>query len=972
MQLINRHIRVFVSSTFLDMSAERDQLTQTVFPALERLCRERKIAFSEIDLRWGITADEAASGSTIALCLQEVANCRPFFIGILGDRYGWVDPEAGDKLAAIGAEHLRPYNERSITELEIREAVLNRPIDTPKPICFFYYRSGVQEDSSNEAESVDSDGRLAALKSELALSGAPVRIYSSPMELGELVKADLQGVVNQLFPAENVPDNEQLEHSKQITQWEMLSSYTVGRDREVEKLIKLARRQGARILVTGDTGVGKSSVLAKWSKVWQKVHHSPMNHKSFLLKLLNILWGFFTGKQKQTRYSDKPELMVTHSLSNLRPRDGWAGALVQLIQRLSAASGLNIIIPESSGSLPKAFMDALIKLGANRQLTLVLDDVENILPEGTEGDLTWLPSNLPDSVRLVVSCTDSAAVQPLLSSGWRQLKIQPLSMKDRQGIIESFLSRYGKRLSASQSRVLEKSKACSNSLHLRTTLEELRLVGIFEKLDHQIKEQANAQSFEELFNLVLSRLESIFGREIIEDTACLLAIARRGLTESEMMTLLGSSGQPLPSRIWSPVFVALEYFLVVNAGTLQIRHLAFRNCIHSRYLDQKAKRDAVSKRLALYFATLNDFQRQAEELPWHLFMSDAWDDLADCLVRKDIALAINKRNPEELRSYWEYMRRIGHISPATRLAHIIAAPDKDLVMAELSLSLLADLGETQAALDLSHALLGVMDQVHSDKTRLRLLGQIITFLIGTGRFDTAFPLLVKQEGLARDLNDERAMIENLGNRALVEAAASNTAGALELHQEEMALCRKLADMAALATCLNNQGVIYHRLGDLDKAVDLFREQMQLSRRTGDLNSLQSALGNMARIHKEQGRNSEAKRLHQEEECICRTLGNPQALAASIGNQAAIFMAEGDFDHALMLIDEQEELARRSDDPQALALVWLNRAAFFLRIHSPAAAEGYLQDARKTIAEAGLSHLSDQLHLIEQEFEGFSH
>src|SRR4051812_18068696 len=54
-----RTVRVFISSTFRDMHAERDWLVKRVFPALrERLVRHR-IHLVDIDLRWGVTKEQA-------------------------------------------------------------------------------------------------------------------------------------------------------------------------------------------------------------------------------------------------------------------------------------------------------------------------------------------------------------------------------------------------------------------------------------------------------------------------------------------------------------------------------------------------------------------------------------------------------------------------------------------------------------------------------------------------------------------------------------------------------------------------------------------------------------------------------------------------------------------------------------------------------------------------------------------------
>src|SRR5262245_34224355 len=86
-------IRVFISSTFRDMQRERDVMMERVFPQVRRWCEQRGVILREIDLRWGITLEEAHRGDTLRLCLEEVEACSPFFIALLGERYGYVEKE---------------------------------------------------------------------------------------------------------------------------------------------------------------------------------------------------------------------------------------------------------------------------------------------------------------------------------------------------------------------------------------------------------------------------------------------------------------------------------------------------------------------------------------------------------------------------------------------------------------------------------------------------------------------------------------------------------------------------------------------------------------------------------------------------------------------------------------------------------------------------------------------------------------
>jgi len=59
MPTATRTFRVFVSSSFEDLKAERDALQRDVFPKLRKLCEENRERFQAIDLRWGVR-DEAA------------------------------------------------------------------------------------------------------------------------------------------------------------------------------------------------------------------------------------------------------------------------------------------------------------------------------------------------------------------------------------------------------------------------------------------------------------------------------------------------------------------------------------------------------------------------------------------------------------------------------------------------------------------------------------------------------------------------------------------------------------------------------------------------------------------------------------------------------------------------------------------------------------------------------------------------
>ena len=104
-------------------------LVRRVFPALRARLKDRFVDLVDVDLRWGITAEQAERGEVLPICLAEIDRARPYFVGMLGERYGWIPPEDGYALDLLERhEWLHDHRGgKSVTELEILHGVLNDP-----------------------------------------------------------------------------------------------------------------------------------------------------------------------------------------------------------------------------------------------------------------------------------------------------------------------------------------------------------------------------------------------------------------------------------------------------------------------------------------------------------------------------------------------------------------------------------------------------------------------------------------------------------------------------------------------------------------------------------------------------------------------------------------------------------------------------------------------------------------------------
>ena len=122
-----KSVRVFVSSTFLDMHVERDQLSRVVFKELRSYCARRGADFVGVDLRWGL---ETSNRGALEACLKEIDRCRPFFVSLLGDRYGWLPPP--ERIPRDVMEHARDRTDPRSPDAALLDVYsLDETLETP-------------------------------------------------------------------------------------------------------------------------------------------------------------------------------------------------------------------------------------------------------------------------------------------------------------------------------------------------------------------------------------------------------------------------------------------------------------------------------------------------------------------------------------------------------------------------------------------------------------------------------------------------------------------------------------------------------------------------------------------------------------------------------------------------------------------------------------------------------------------------
>lgn len=589
-------VRVFISSTFRDMHAERDWLVKVVFPELRERLAKRNLYLVDVDLRWGVTEEEAEHGRVLEVCLDEIERCRPFFIGILGERYGFI-PSKVPEDTEFTHSWLAEYKGHSLTALEIIHGVLRNPELAQR--AFFYFRdsrfiSQVPEVKRADyiAESPEATQKLTALKDKVRASGRPVMedypcrwddSQGRVVELeafGQRVLEDLWSAICAAYPKE-APEADPLTIERQMheTFVEERSRLHVGREDQARRLNEYVQGKDRRpAVITGESGCGKSAFLAKWYREYVDKHPG------------DFVLAYFIGASPDS----------TNHFRLLRNMCG----------ELKRRFGLKEEIPEDDNKLSETLAVMLASASRSKgRIVIVLDALDQLIPMEAAHGLGWLLDYMPEKARLVVSTLEGDCLDVLRRREAEEIALPPLTMDEQCQIVNVLLSEWRRKLDERQMALLLAHPGAKNPLYLRAALEELRLFGKFEQLTERIK--SLAEDIPRLFNQVLERLEEDNGRELVSQAFALLGCSRSGLAETELLQLLRPEAEEqFPRASWARLARSASMYLMQRGELIGFFHRQLAEAVAARY-PQHTK---IHSKLAAYFEKA-PLERKLDEYP---------------------------------------------------------------------------------------------------------------------------------------------------------------------------------------------------------------------------------------------------------------------------------------------------------------------------------------------------------------------
>jgi tetratricopeptide (TPR) repeat protein len=532
------------------------------------------------------------------------------------------------------------------------------------------------------------------------------------------------------------------------------------------------------------------------------------------------------------------------------------------------------------------------------------------------------------------------------------MKVELLTDNERRQFIGEYLATYTRSLDANCTDSIASAAQSSNPLYLQTLLDELRVVGRHEDLGDQIDEYLTAEDVPQLYEQILTRYEADYERDrpgLAREAMTLIWAARRGLSEPELLDLLGDANGPMPRAHWSLLHFAADRSLVTRSGLINFSHDYLRQAVGHKYLPTDADRYGAHTRLADYFAPRDLTDRKVDELPWQLSRADSPERLKDCIVDLEMFLELKVDTKKyELLGYWlqlgdaydkvaEYTRALDACESAFN-----AGPGLGLRLNAVALFLVDECAEYAGSEPLLRCALAIAEtSLGPDHPNVaRSLDNLAMLLAATNRHSEAETLhrralAINEMSFGRDhpeiatgLNNLAMLLaatnrhsegESLYRRALAISEASlgsdhpnvakglnNLAGLLvdtNRHSEAEALCRRALaiketsfgpDHPEIATGLNNLAMLLAATNRHSEAEPLYRRALAINEASLGPNHPDVArdLNNLAELFRVTNRHSEAEPLYRRALVIRESsLGpNHPDVATNLNNLALLLVA----------------------------------------------------------------------------------
>lgn len=619
-------IKVFISSTFNNLVSERNRI-MLAFRAVEKYAIEKYVNLKTIDFRWGLPE----GGNVMKTCLESINSSRPYFLCILGDKYGsqphWEDYEKEkdylegyNKFIEDNVFKSHPEEALSYTAMEVYFA-LSQSVD--KECIKFIHLSYQDEPDANQKNLIKYienkgyiptkcntlDELVAEVESFLITIIDKNSLQPDTIDCGHFSNSPKYPFVG--FRGTNTQDNQLFLYRKsQEILLNHIAEDTSFRCEETE-LDDFIASTSKICSIEGDDGTGKSTLVARWLK--NRIARGFQNEI--------IIYHFYNEGYIDDVFE---HLYLELAKINNHYMDDYYAKLFA-----------------NSDHMPKSsliFEEAVKQLETNNCVIIVLDGLEHSV-NSFQGFIKTYSNNLKN-IKFILT----TGRVPVNSLDVTKLSLSVLSPDEVKSIISSYLRLHNRdpKVANEVADGLVANQLLYNHQVLSSVLYDLRAFGNHNNISGKIAEYGAVQDITGVYKIIIKNWETVIPVIFDSEILAWIAYSHYGLTEGDIKDIAGFCGEH--ETIWHQLYTLIEPYMEWNGNRLQFANRRLKSAIIDRYKEDEAR---IKESMICYFQNTNlPIESQYDELPYLYEDRNKMSELLSYLLNLSVFRYVNANEPK--------------------------------------------------------------------------------------------------------------------------------------------------------------------------------------------------------------------------------------------------------------------------------------------------------------------------------------
>lgn len=265
-------------------------------------------------------------------------------------------------------------------------------------------------------------------------------------------------------------------------------------------------------------------------------------------------------------------------------------------------------------------------------------------------------------------------------------------------------------------------------------------------------------------------------------------------------------------------------------------------------------------------------------------------------------------------------------------------------------SALLTLGEVDEAAAAFEDSLEIAAEINDREAIAASRNKIAKLATKRDEFTKAWSSAMKAREIATALDAGQLHTESLIYLGNIATKRGDLEQAKDLCQDGLALARTQEDPDAQARLLNRLGVVAFKQGAFDQARDYYERGLEISRELGDSNLEANCLINLGNIVARRGNYDQARRYYEQSLDIKAEIGDRESEGVILTNLGVIALYQGDYEQAAQYHERSLAISREIDDKTGIATCLNNLGDVAIKQGAYTEAREYLEESLEIIGK----------------------